>query len=402
MKRICLVVLGLYINLLGAYAQTNDSTNYKSRKLKLDEVNLVSSYYNQDGNNSAVTGGVGTENLNDFSNGLEVKFLRYNKKKRKENIDINLGIDYYTSASSDNIDPYSISSASKEDLRVYPSITRTVINEKKGSAVLTNLSYSHESDYRSYGLAAGFSQKSKDNNAEFTARAQLYLDVVKIILPIELRNSSTGGVTGAPNQYDYPWKHRNTISGSFTFSKIITQRLQLMWLMDIAYQQGFLGLPFHRIYFRDRSLATEKLPSSRFKIPLAMRANYFLGDKIIFRGSYRFYKDDWGLNANTAEIETSFKATTFFSVSPFYRYYTQNGVDYFAGFEQHLKTESYYTSNYDLSKFNSHFFGAGLRYAPPKGLFGHKHWNMIEVRYGHYKRSNGLHADIVSLNLKYK
>jgi hypothetical protein len=402
MKRICLVVVGLYLNLLGAFAQVNDTANYKTRKLKLDEVNFVSSYYHQDGNNSAVTGGIGTERLNDYSNGFEVKFLKYNKHQRKVNLDVNLGIDYYTSASSDNIDPKTLSSASHEDLRIYPSVTRTVTDEKKGSAVLTNLSYSHESDYVSYGLAAGMSKKSKDKSSEFTARAQAYLDQVKIILPYELRTLSTGGITGAPNQHTYPWKHRNTFSTSFSFSKIINQRFQLMMLLDLTYQEGFLGLPFHRIYFKDSALATEKLPSSRFKFPVAVRGNYFLGDKIILRGVYRFYKDDWGLTAHTADLESTFKLTPFFSVTPFYRFYRQSAIDFFAAYKQHQQTEPFYSSNYDLSKFNSHFLGAGFRVAPPKGLLGHKHWNMIEVRYGHYMRSNGLHADIISLNIKYK
>ena len=402
MKRICLVVVGLYINLFGAFAQVNDSAIYKKRKLSLDEVNFVSSYYSQDGNNSAVTGGIGTEALKDYSNSFEVKFLRYNKKQRKVNLDVNVGIDYYTSASSDKINPYTISSASHEDLRIYPSITRTVTNEKKGNAFLTNFSYSHESDYESFGFAAGVTKKSGDNNSEFTAKAQAYLDKVKIILPIELRDATTGGLPGSPNEYNYPWKQRNTVSGSFTFLQIVNQRFQLMALLDLTYQHGFLGLPFHRIYFNSSLLTTEKLPSSRFKIPVAIRANYFLGDRIILRGLYRFYKDDWGLNAHTADIETSFKITAFFSVTPFYRYYTQTAVDYFAGYMQHQQSESYYTSNYDLSKFNSQFFGGGIRLVPAKGLFGLKHWNMIEIRYGHYKRSNGLHADIVSLNIKYK
>ena len=41
----------------------NDSvaTNYKKQKLKIEEINFISSYYTQDGNNSAVTGGEGTE-----------------------------------------------------------------------------------------------------------------------------------------------------------------------------------------------------------------------------------------------------------------------------------------------------------------------------------------------------
>lgn len=40
----------------------SDSSNYIKRKLKIEEVNFISSYYSQNGDNSAVTGGIGTEN----------------------------------------------------------------------------------------------------------------------------------------------------------------------------------------------------------------------------------------------------------------------------------------------------------------------------------------------------
>jgi hypothetical protein len=101
-------------------------------------------------------------------------------------------------------------------------------------------------------------------------------------------------------------------------------------------------------------------------------------------------------------LETVFKITPFVSVSPFYRYYRQTAIDFFAPFLQHDQTEIYYSSNYDLSAFHSQFFGTGFRWAPPKGLFGLKRWSAVELRYGHYMRSNGLSADIISLQLKYK
>ncbi|MEO6489347.1 MAG: DUF3570 domain-containing protein [Ferruginibacter sp.] len=402
MKRISLVVVGLYINLFHGFSQEKDSSGYRQRKLRLEEVNFVSSYYKQDGNNSAVTGGIGTEKLADVSNYFEVKLIRYKKNKKKVDLELGVGIDYYTSASSDNINPYSLSSASSRDLRLYPSLTRTVTNESKGSALFTNISYSVESDYQSYGLGAGLSRKSKDKNSEFTAKMQLYLDQLAIILPVELRTESTGGLYGAYNQHDYPWKHRNTISTAFTLSKIVNTRLHLEVLADLIYQEGFLGMPFHRIYFKDNSLGTEKLPSSRFKVPLAIKANYFFGDKIVIRSGYRFYKDDWGLNAHTADLETAYKITSFFSFTPFYRFYHQSAIDFFGETGQHGQTEQYYSSNYNLAKFSSHFFGAGMRLAPPSGLFGKTHWNMIEVKYGHYIRTNGLYANIISLHLKYK
>jgi len=405
MKKICLVVVGLYLQLLSVFSQTvnsTDSSAYKNRKLKLEELNFVNSYYHQDGDHSAVTGGIGTQKLSDYANSIELTLTKYDKYKRKINLDIELGIDYYTSASSDKIDPNTISSASSHDLHIYPTVTKTISNEQKGIKSIFDLSFSAESDYLSYGFGGGFAKKSKDKSREFEAKANIYLDQVKLILPVELRTATTGGLPGASNFNDYPWTHRNTFSTSFTLSQIVNERLQLLFLLDIAYQQGFLSLPFHRVYFNDSTLKTELLPRSRFKIPVGVRANYFLGDKFIIRSYYRFYHDDWGLNAHTADIETSFEVNPFFSVVPFYRYYTQSAIKWFAPYRAHTDEDVFYSSNYDLSKFNSHFFGLGFKAEPLKGMFGLKHWNMLELRYGHYLRSDNFHSDIISLNLKFK
>jgi hypothetical protein len=108
MKKLSLAVIGLYVGLLSAFSQnsTVDSSQYKSRKLTFEEANFVSSYYHQDGNNSAVTGGIGTEKLTDFANSFEVRLKRYDRRNRKHTFDVEVGIDHYTSASSDKIDPH--------------------------------------------------------------------------------------------------------------------------------------------------------------------------------------------------------------------------------------------------------------------------------------------------------
>src|SRR5205085_9969334 len=130
---------------------------------------------------------------------------------------------------------------------------------------------------------------------------------------------------------DYPSKSRNSFSTSFSYSQIINKNLQIMFLLDLVYQKGYLGLPFHRVYFQNENQPhVENLPDSRFKLPLGFRANYFAGDKVIIRTFYRYYHDDWGLNAHTFELETPVKVTPFFSITPFYRYYNQGAVNYFA------------------------------------------------------------------------
>ncbi|WP_347069055.1 DUF3570 domain-containing protein [Flavobacterium sp. WV_118_3] len=392
MKRIFITGFAL-LGLLRAQAQTpSDSTGYKSTKLKVDEINLVSSYYRQDGNNSAVTGGIGTEKLTDVSNTIDVKLIRYSKSGKKHTLDVEAGIDYYTSASSDMIDLQANSSASSSDIRFYPSFNYSIENEEKGNTLGFGLSSSSEFDYQSFGGNVSYSQKTKDKSGEFTAKFQAYLDQVKLIEPIELRT----------NGNHYGSASRNTFVGSLSYSQIINTNLQIVFLADIITQNGFLSLPFHRVYFTDGSVHQENLPGNRLKIPLAVRASYFLGDNIVIRAYYRYYTDDWDIKSHTADIEVPVKISPFFSLSPFYRFYTQSAAKYFKPYEAHTGTDDYYTSNYDLSKFDSNFFGIGMKFTPIKGVFGIKHFNTIEIRYGHYSRTTALNADIVSINLKYK
>jgi len=394
MKRIFITGFAL-LGLLRVAAQDNtpaDSTAYKAQKLKLDEINLVSSYYKQDGNNSAVTGGIGTEKLTDISNSLDVKFVKHGATGKKHTLDVEVGVDHYSSASSDMIDLSANTSASYSDIRVYPSLSYTMENEEKSNTFGAGVSSSTEYDYQSFGGNISYSKKTKDKNGEFTARFQTYLDQVKLINPIELRSAIGNGGT----------KGRNTFAGTLSYSQVVNKDFQLLFQADVVSQQGYLSLPFHRVYFNDGSVHQENLPDSRFKIPLAVRASYFLGDNIIIRAYYRYYTDDWKLTSHTADLEVPVKLSPFFSISPFYRYYTQSAVKYFSPYGQHTGSEQFYTSNYDLSKFDSSFYGMGIRVATPNGVFGIRHFNALEIRYGHYSRSTNLNSDIVSINIKYK
>ena len=398
MKKLFLSVIGMYFTMLAAFSQGSPGTDsiYKRRRLTFEEANLVSSYYRQDGNNAAVTGGVGSEKLTDLSNSIDLKLSLYDRRGRKHSFTGELGIDHYTSASSDKIDPSTISSASHADTRFYPSLGWTMENEAKGSTAGAGVSFSSEFDYTSFGANIHFAQKTKNRSGEFNAKLQAYFDQVSLIYPIELRTRGNG------SDDDYATTGRNTFSGGLGWSQIINKQLQVMLEGEVVYQQGYLGLPFHRVYFNDNSVHVENLPSTRFKIPLGIRANYFIGDRFILRTWYRNYHDDWGIHSNAIQVETVVKITPFFSVTPFYRFYQQSAAHYFAAYGSHTVADAYYTSNYDLSKFNSNFFGAGVRIALPGGVFKIQHLNSLEMRYGHYKKTTGMNSDIISLNIKFR
>jgi len=109
--------------MLHAFAQSveKDSATYASKPLKVDEINLVSSYYTQNGDHSAITGGIGTERVVDLANGIDVKWVGFDKNQRKHSLTATLGIDHHSSASSAFVNK---SGASKTGgTRVYPPLT---------------------------------------------------------------------------------------------------------------------------------------------------------------------------------------------------------------------------------------------------------------------------------------
>lgn len=425
MKKIFLSVVGFsMLCRLNAYSQTKqdsvvnkpaytinntpkqDSTHFNPRKMKLDEINFVTSYYSQNGDHSAVTGGIGTEKVTDIANGLDLNFVWQGPKLNKNTLAVGLGFDYHTAASQAYVSKTGASSPS--GTRIYPSVDWTVENAKTGNTFGVGAYLSDEYNYKSLGGDVHYSVKTDNKNGEFSAKLQGYFDKVTLIYPSEfvpagdttLNNFGRKGRNG--HRDNFGTSPRETYTASFGYSQIINSRLQIAFLVDLVAQNGFLSLPFHRVYFSNGKDTIERLPSSRFKLPLGFRANYFLGDNIILRSYYRYYADSWGIRSNTANLELVYKISSFFSISPFYRYYTQTAARYFSPYEEASPTQQYFTSNYEYAKFNSQFFGVGFRIAPPNGVFGWQGLHEMEIRYGHYAQNTDLVSNVISLNLGFK
>jgi hypothetical protein len=97
-----IVYMALLIN-IAAIAQVKDSTTTFKRVLENTEVDVLLSYYNQDGVHSAVNGGIGSEKLSDIASNIVVAVPL--------NDDDVLTFDVGISASaSSNINPYDVRS----------------------------------------------------------------------------------------------------------------------------------------------------------------------------------------------------------------------------------------------------------------------------------------------------
>ncbi len=372
------------------------------------EINILGSYYQQNGNHSAVEGGIGTQHLTDVAPTILLNVPLDSTTRLAANV----GFDYYSSASSDKIDQVE-SSPSGSDVRIHADLglSRTLADKRTTLGVGGGVS--KEYDYLSFNLTGSYAHASRDGNREISVAGQVFLDQVTVILPAELR------VGGTANK-DYGHDSRQSYNLSLVYAQVLSKRLQVSFSAEPVVQRGLLSTPFQRVYFFDSNPAlgppgtlgtakNELLPRQRFKYPVGLRLTYYATDLVQLRGFYRFYNDNFGIRAHTFELEVPVKVAPFFTLYPFYRYHTQTAADYFLPYLAHSVRNEFYTSDYDLSAFSANKVGLGFRYAPLYGLgrfkapFGGRLTKLksVDLRYGYYRQSSGLTANIVSFDLAF-
>ena len=156
--------------LFNAKAQTADSS-YKERIVSKTDIELLYSHYLQDGNNSAVTGGKGTEKLTVYAPSVKIvhNFKEYNT------IRFVGGADAITSASTDKIDAV-MSSASRKDLRSYATLNYERKLKKRNLTLGVGSGFSVESDYLSIPVSVSSEYVTPSRQQTLSISIQAYFD----------------------------------------------------------------------------------------------------------------------------------------------------------------------------------------------------------------------------------
>jgi hypothetical protein len=436
LKKILLPAFILTSFLTFSQVQNETSQSYKKRVLETIEVDILSSYYSQDGENAAVSGGLGTEELTDATGTIIVSI----PLNEDDVLTIDAGVSAYTSASSSNVGPFdgnsaadpfvASSGASSADTWANFTTSYSHTSDDRNQIWSALASVSAEYDYFSIGFGGSFTKLFNERNTELSIKGSVYLDSWTAIYPTELRsfaptgnglangffldNTITGNVDYSPIFTPFENENRNSYNLGFGFSQILHKNVQSFLSLDLVQQQGLLSTPFQRVYFADvadsfienfqLADAVEQLPDSRFKIALGGRLHWYLSDRFVLRTFYRYYSDNWGLNSHTANIELPIKLTDKFTVYPSFRYYQQTAANYFRPYETALSTEEFYTSDFDLSKYVANQFGMGVSYTDifTKARVWKFGLKRIDLKFYKYDRDTAFTSSIITAGFKFE
>ncbi len=392
-KKIYLAATLAFLLSKSTFANSADST-FKKKKLRKTDIEILYSHYLQDGNNSAVTGGLGTEKLSVYAPSVSL----YSSGKQL-NWKFKAGSDIITSASTDNID-FVQSSASRRDARTYTNLASSKYISKNTMAEL-GTGFSMESDYLSLPVSVSFNGMSKNKMRSWILESKCYFDdlrwgrlnsnykrPVKLIYPSELRNKEW-----------FQSYRRQSFNFKFGVSQIVNKRNVIGVYPVLTLQRGLLSTPFHRVVFNNSETRVENLPNQRIKLAVSNKWNVFIRGNLVLKNTLDAYTDNFGINALGLESELVLKLKSGWSLSPFARYYSQTASKFFAPFAVHSPDDVFYCSDYDFSRFYSIKTGIEFKINQSLKLRNNFNFQGAAIRYAYYFRSNHLFAHAISLSL---
>jgi hypothetical protein len=151
-------------------------------------------------------------------------------------------------------------------------------------------------------------------------------------------------------------------------AQVLTRNLLLGINFETIADEGYLNNPYRQVRYADSAEAQgfgyqpEVYPGTRTTNAVGVRANYYLPYRAVVSGGYRFFTDDWGVDAHTMEIGYVQPFVDRWTVDFRYRYYTQSGAEFYSDLFPYVDAQNYLARDKELSSFTSHGPHVGVTY----------------------------------------
>lgn len=222
--------------------------------------------------------------------------------------------------------------------------------------LVPEISYSNESDYRSYAFALNytyeFNQKSTTLNLGWShAYDEVLANPFTFLTSSSIKNTD------------------NLIIGG---TQLLGPGTVLGANVTLGYAHGYLNDPYRAVVFQESTidpdnrvvLSGEQRPSTRFSQAMLLSLTQSVPKlDASVEGTYRFYHDSYGIVANTVSLAWFQKFGKGLMVSPSVRYYHQSAADFYGiqfpgdPLNNPDIVPRFYSADYRLSKMETFTLG---------------------------------------------
>jgi hypothetical protein len=138
-------------------------------------------------------------------------------------------------------------------------------------------------------------------------------------------------------------------------SQVIDKDSLIQSNITFGYHSGYLSDPYKLVYFVDEGLNPAVRPGEKFQWAwLTQYVRHFQQfNSAALHADYRFYTDDWGINAHTVEFSWHQPIADGWQIIPRFRYYSQDQADFYQPFVAAGQQATNYSSDYRLAGFGT-------------------------------------------------
>ena len=293
---------------------------------------------------------------------------------------IALPIDAITAASPDAVD--ATTSASRRNTAGDVDV-RTAITMSDRDTLTTRVVIHAEEWIGGGTIGGGWKRSLADDNATISANATFGVDVFD-------DHDHFGHFLGKTA--------RETSSLHVAGSQLLSPTTVVDASYGATYQRGTLRTGWNAVPIDNGGYGDEILPRSRLRHAAAAGvAQHIPRSRSTVKARYRFYADDFGLRAHTIDATVYQYVVEWLYVRGSYRYYDQNGVDFFttkipAGFA----ADQLRTADSDLAPMHAHEVSVQL--ATVRGRGPLRRWS-ASAEVFRYVRNNDLTITAVALGI---
>jgi hypothetical protein len=154
---------------------------------------------------------------------------------------------------------------------------------------------------------------------------------------------------------------------SLSLSQILTRTSIVNLNYELLTDEGYLANPYRKIRYLSPgvgfgfTLADQVYPDTRTSNAASVQFKHYLPWRAAFTASYRFFRDTWGVVANTFEVDYTHPWRRFiFDAS--LRYYEQTHADFYSDLFPRADYQNFMARDRELAAFHTYTVGAGFSY----------------------------------------
>jgi hypothetical protein len=284
-------------------------------------------------------------------------------------------MDVVSAASPDALDAVSTASRTNEAGSIELSSTWQAT---RATAATLHGGFHLEEPYRSWDFGLALAHSFADDNAVLSASVNQYFDWLDTYDIHGTRLDRAG---------------RSSTNANLGITQLLSSRTVGHLDYGVTLQNGTLGNSWNVVPLATGTLDDEKLPRFRQRHAFVGRLAQSLPWRAALHLYYRFYADDWGVLAHSAEAALYQRLGPWLWLRATYRVHQQSGVSFFT--TAALPTATLRSADSDLAPFVAQTFGGTV--GVELKMIPRLRQLSADFSYERYVRSNDLHVDIFSV-----